>query len=71
VRLFDALRGPHWTLLGPNAPELGPWARTVRGPAPHPYGPGLFLVRPDGYVGWAGNSTAELTAYLTRLGLIS
>ncbi|MFJ3303350.1 FAD-dependent oxidoreductase [Streptomyces sp. NPDC086549] len=69
VRLFDAFRGPHWTLLGADATDLGQGVRTVRGPAPEPYGTGLFLVRPDGYVGWAGDSPAGLTAYLTRLGL--
>ncbi|MEU3980403.1 FAD-dependent oxidoreductase [Streptomyces sp. NPDC026672] len=69
VRLFDAFRGPHWTLLGPDAPELGPWSRTVRGPAPEHYGPGLFLVRPDGYVGWAGATAAGLTDYLARVGI--
>ncbi|MEU0106477.1 FAD-dependent oxidoreductase [Streptomyces sp. NPDC006251] len=42
--------------------------RVVRGPAPRVYGPGLYLVRPDGYVGWAGDSTAGLPAYLARFG---
>lgn len=69
VRLFDAFRGPHWTLLGAQAPELGDGVRTVRGPAPEPYGTGLFLVRPDGYVGWAGDSPETLTGYLARLDL--
>ncbi|MEU6063173.1 FAD-dependent monooxygenase [Streptomyces sp. NPDC047082] len=68
VRLFDAFRGPHWTLLGPDAPELGHGVRTVRGPAPEPYGTGLFLIRPDGYVGWAGNSATGLEEYLARYG---
>jgi 2-polyprenyl-6-methoxyphenol hydroxylase-like FAD-dependent oxidoreductase len=56
-RLFDTLRGPHWTLLttGPGAPR--------------PYGPGAFLIRPDGYVGWAGPAAdAGLTAYARRVG---
>jgi 2-polyprenyl-6-methoxyphenol hydroxylase-like FAD-dependent oxidoreductase len=66
-RLIDALRGPHWTLLttGPGTPA--------------PYGAGAFLIRPDGYVGWAGPSaesagdaTADapgtLTAYAHRVG---
>ncbi|MCZ0987340.1 FAD-dependent monooxygenase [Streptomyces diastatochromogenes] len=36
--------------------------------SPESYGPGVFLVRPDGYVGWAGDSTAGLPAYLDRVG---
>ncbi|MFF4981581.1 FAD-dependent oxidoreductase [Streptomyces sp. NPDC001046] len=72
VRLFDAFRGPHWTLLalgGAEAPRLGTRIRVVRGPAPAAYGPGLFLVRPDGYVGWAGGTAAGLADYLAPLGL--
>ncbi|CAM5700199.1 FAD-binding domain-containing protein OS=Streptomyces fumanus OX=67302 GN=GCM10018772_42730 PE=4 SV=1 [Streptomyces fumanus] len=39
--------------------------------AAHPaYGTGLFLVRPDGYVGWAGDAAAEgLGDYLARVAL--
>ncbi|WP_369224905.1 FAD-dependent monooxygenase [Streptomyces sp. R39] len=63
VRMFDAFRGPHWTLLTPE-PVDG-----VRGlPAPRSYGPGVFLVRPDGYVGWAGETTAGLRTYAARTG---
>ncbi|GAA3816039.1 FAD-dependent oxidoreductase [Streptomyces coacervatus] len=72
VRLFDAFRGPHWTLvaLGVEAPDLGMASvRVVQGSALEPYGEGLFLVRPDGYVGWAGDSAAELRDYVTGLGL--
>ena len=72
VRLFDAFRGPHWTLvaLGAEAPDVGAESvRVVQGAAQEPYGKGLFLVRPDGYVGWAGDSAAELRAYATGLGL--
>ncbi|EFL34435.1 pentachlorophenol 4-monooxygenase [Streptomyces viridochromogenes DSM 40736] len=72
VRLFDAFRGPHWTLLalgGAQAPDdVKAPVHVVRGPAPGTYGPGLFLVRPDGYVGWAGDSPAGLPEYLTRFG---
>ncbi|MFJ3548635.1 FAD-dependent oxidoreductase [Streptomyces sp. NPDC090114] len=68
VRLFDAFRGPHWTLLalGVAAPEPPAAVRLVRGPAHATYGTGLFLVRPDGYVGWAGDTPAGLTGYLAR-----
>ena len=44
VRLFDAFRGPHWTLL------------TADTDAAQGYGAGVFLIRPDGYVGWAGDT---------------
>jgi 2-polyprenyl-6-methoxyphenol hydroxylase-like FAD-dependent oxidoreductase len=71
VRLFDAFRGPHWTLLalGAEAPEVPDAVTVVRGPAQEPYGAGLFLVRPDGYVGWAGEAGAEPAQYLVRFGL--
>lgn len=71
VRLFDAFRGPHWTLLaldGAQAPDLGARIPVVQGPAPGAYGPGLHLVRPDGYVGWAGDTAAGLPEYLARFG---
>ncbi|MCF3122179.1 FAD-dependent monooxygenase [Streptomyces arenae] len=72
--VFDAFRGPHWTLLavGTDAelPSLdGAPVRTHRLPAYEPYGKGLFLVRPDGYVGWAGDGAEDgLVAYLARFG---
>lgn len=72
VRLFDAFRGPHWTLpaLGTNAPEPPAGVRLVRGPSHRhrTYGTGLFLVRPDGYVGWAGDAPDGLGACLARFG---
>ncbi|MFJ8695202.1 FAD-dependent monooxygenase [Streptomyces roseolilacinus] len=57
VRLFDAFRGPHWTLLTAGA-DL---ARA--------YGAGVFLIRPDGYVGWAGETAEGLAAYTGRVGV--
>ena len=89
-RLFDAFRGPHFTLLaygGAELPALDPrhaaavrgW-RIVRpgqqgadeavlidsgGHAHRNYGEGLVLVRPDGYVGYAG-SPDGLHRYLDR-----
>jgi 2-polyprenyl-6-methoxyphenol hydroxylase-like FAD-dependent oxidoreductase len=70
VRLFDVFRGPHWTLLAvgtdvPLPPLLIP---TIRIPAYEAYGKGLFLVRPDGYIGWAGETAAGLDCYLARFG---
>ncbi|WP_187284270.1 FAD-dependent oxidoreductase [Streptomyces sp. uw30] len=71
VRLFDAFRGPHWTLVavGVRAPELPGAVSVVRGAAQESYGTGLFLVRPDGYVGWAGDTGDGLPRYLERTGL--
>ncbi|MFD5517785.1 FAD-dependent oxidoreductase [Streptomyces sp. NPDC127066] len=72
VRLFDAFRGPHWTLLtvGTDAetPVL-PGARPARIGSYEPYGTGVFLVRPDGYVGWAGTGARGLEEYAARVGL--
>ncbi|MGV9450706.1 FAD-dependent oxidoreductase [Streptomyces sp. NPDC003635] len=71
VRLFDVFRGPHWTLVavGLPAPGLPEAVRAVSGPEQASYGKGLFLVRPDGYVGWAGDTADTLPAYLARFGL--
>ncbi|MBV7699067.1 hypothetical protein [Streptomyces sp. TRM70350] len=38
-------------------------APTLRIKAYEPYGTGVFLIRPDGCVGWAGVTGAGLTAY--------
>jgi hypothetical protein len=89
VRLFDAFRGPHFTLLAfgdAEVPALDPRAagalrahRIVRpgaaardgalmdaaGDAHRIYGDGLILVRPDGYIGYAG-AGGGLAAYLAR-----
>ncbi|MER6219836.1 FAD-dependent monooxygenase [Streptomyces sp900105755] len=64
VRMFDAFRGPHWTLLTPE-----PVAGLGGLPAPESYGPGVFLVRPDGYVGWAGETAEGLRVYAARTGM--
>ncbi|WP_327177615.1 FAD-dependent monooxygenase [Streptomyces sp. NBC_01335] len=74
-RLFDVFRGPHFTLLavGTDAPLPLPVPDGAvlvhRAPLSPAYGTGLFLVRPDGYVGWAGTTTEGLSAYAARLGL--
>ncbi|MGQ4511980.1 FAD-dependent monooxygenase [Streptomyces sp. DW26H14] len=73
--LFDVLRGPHFTLLrtGTDAPlpdGLPPALRIFDHPAVYaPYGKGLFLIRPDGYVGWAGEDTGGLAPWLAAVGL--
>ncbi|MFI9763076.1 FAD-dependent oxidoreductase [Streptomyces sp. NPDC051963] len=71
VRLFDAFRGPHWTLVAVDtvAPDVPESVRVAGGGAQEAYGTGLFLVRPDGYVGWAGEDAAGLAGYLTEVGL--
>ncbi|MFF2194983.1 FAD-dependent monooxygenase [Streptomyces sp. NPDC058157] len=72
IRLFDAYRGPHWTLLvvgeAPAPAEL-PGVRTVRIPSYGAYGDGAFLIRPDGYVGWAGPTAEGAGAYAAGVGL--
>ncbi|WP_329391645.1 FAD-dependent oxidoreductase (plasmid) [Streptomyces sp. NBC_01351] len=73
VRLFDEFRGPHWTLLAVGAPASAalpplPAVHTVRIPSHKTYGDGLFLIRPDGYIGWAGDSPTHLHPYLSRTG---
>ncbi|CAM5438792.1 FAD-binding monooxygenase protein OS=Streptomyces glaucescens OX=1907 GN=SGLAU_12130 PE=4 SV=1 [Streptomyces glaucescens] len=71
VRLFDAFRGPHWSLLavGTDAEPPPLAASVVRIPAHGAYAPGVFLVRPDGYVAWAGDSAAGLAEYAARVGV--
>ncbi|MFD5711283.1 FAD-dependent oxidoreductase [Streptomyces pharetrae] len=71
VRLFDAFRGPHWTLLavGTDAEPPPLAAPVVRIPARGAYAPGVFLVRPDGYVAWAGDSAAGLAEYAAQVGV--
>lgn len=73
VRLFDAFRGPHWTLLtvGTDAPLPAVTAPVVRIPAYAAYGTGVFLVRPDGFVGWAGATADGLGEYAGRQGLLA
>ncbi|MFC8942803.1 hypothetical protein ACFT1B_32415 [Streptomyces griseoincarnatus] len=70
-RLFDAFRGPH---LGPAVAGHGrpgpprAYGSCAARPTGRTYGTGLFLVRPDGYVGWAGDTPDGLGACLARFG---
>ncbi|MFD4375693.1 hypothetical protein [Streptomyces sp. NPDC058486] len=70
----DLFRDPHFTLLAVGTAEppaaLPESVRTARLAAYAPYGTGVFLIRPDGYVGWAGeHADASLDAYLAAVGL--
>jgi 2-polyprenyl-6-methoxyphenol hydroxylase-like FAD-dependent oxidoreductase len=78
VRLFDAFRGPRWTLLAvgtsPDTPDLAKLSAavpTVAIPPYDAYSTGLFLIRPDGYVGWAGTTAHGLTEYAARVGALA
>ncbi|MEV6583579.1 FAD-dependent monooxygenase [Streptomyces sp. NPDC051582] len=67
LRLFDLYRGPHFTLLAVDTPLPErlppiPGLRTARTGAYEAYGRGLFLVRPDGYIAWAGPGGDALEA---------
>ncbi|MDX2696813.1 pentachlorophenol monooxygenase [Streptomyces ipomoeae] len=76
VHLFGSFRGPHWTLLTVGAGTADPHdlprltgVRTVRIPPYEAYGTGVFLIRPDGHVGWAGDTADGLAEYATGVGL--
>ena len=80
VRVFELLRGPHWTLLGAG-PDIAPrpglvvanlvdadgWFADAYGLPPG----GFVLVRPDGYVATVGRAgdAAAVEAYLAKVGL--
>ncbi|MEV4614251.1 FAD-dependent monooxygenase [Kitasatospora sp. NPDC049258] len=67
-RLFDLLRGPHFTLLaaGVEPPAAPAAVRTVRFDG---YGSGLYLIRPDGYLGLVTEDPADLPGYYALVGL--
>ncbi|MEU3508707.1 FAD-dependent monooxygenase [Streptomyces longwoodensis] len=70
ARLHASLAGPRWTLLamGTRAPRTPEGLRVLSCPPVEPFGTGLYLVRPDGYVGWTGTDPEGLTAYAARVG---
>ncbi|MFE2142592.1 FAD-dependent monooxygenase [Streptomyces sp. NPDC059456] len=77
LRLFDLYRGPHFSLLAVDTPLPErlpplPGLRTARTGPYEAYGRGLYLVRPDGYIAWAGSGgddagTGELCAWASRV----
>ncbi|MGW4896633.1 FAD-dependent monooxygenase [Kitasatospora sp. NPDC004240] len=75
ARLFDVFRGPHATVLAvgcelPHGLPAGVRAHRVDGGvAAGAYGRGLFVVRPDGYLGLATYDPAAVNGYLARLGM--
>ncbi|MER5301690.1 FAD-dependent monooxygenase [Streptomyces lasiicapitis] len=69
-RLFDAFRGPHFTLLAvatdTELPLLNADLTHVhRMDQCALYAPGLYLIRPDGYIAWTGRDEEGLRKYLT------
>ncbi|MFI6478944.1 FAD-dependent oxidoreductase [Nonomuraea sp. NPDC050663] len=65
TRLYEALRGQRFVLAG--AADVSGWEDRVRVVAPATAGGPMVLVRPDGYVGWAGTDPAEVPHALARL----
>ncbi|MFD7919313.1 FAD-dependent monooxygenase [Streptomyces sp. NPDC059740] len=73
-RLHELLRGPQFTLLtvggAPGRVPPGVAAHEVTSAAlRETYGEGLFLVRPDGYVGLATDDHADVLGYLAGMGV--
>ncbi|MET9888498.1 FAD-dependent oxidoreductase [Streptomyces sp. NPDC006430] len=67
IRLFDLYRGPHFTLLAVDTPlpdrlPALPGLRTAHIGPYEVYGRGVYLVRPDGYIAWAGSADSPLEA---------
>ncbi|MFE2726354.1 FAD-dependent monooxygenase [Kitasatospora sp. NPDC059327] len=74
TRLFDVFQGPQVTVLavGHELPDVPAGVRAHRvddGVTAEAYGCGLFVIRPDGYLGLATHDPADLPGYLARLGL--
>ncbi|MFC9329133.1 FAD-dependent monooxygenase [Kitasatospora sp. NPDC057015] len=73
-RLFELFRGTGPTVLAVDCelPAVPAGVRALRltgGPAAAAYGRGLFVVRPDGYVGLATHDPARPAGYLAGLGV--
>jgi 2-polyprenyl-6-methoxyphenol hydroxylase-like FAD-dependent oxidoreductase len=64
-RLYEALRGGLFVLVGDA--DVAGWADRVAVAAPAEPTGLMMLVRPDGYVAWAGTDTAQLRQVLAGL----
>ncbi|MFC7586590.1 hypothetical protein ACFQYP_24750 [Nonomuraea antimicrobica] len=64
-RLYEALRDRRFVLVG--AADVTGWQDRVHVSAPATPGGPTVLVRPDGYVGWAGTDTTGLRPALAEL----
>lgn len=58
-RLYEALRSGRFVLVGPPLAEIGPWDDRVDVLAPADSAKPMMLVRPDGYVAWAGTTGGD------------
>ncbi len=65
VRLYEALRDGRFVLIGDA--DVNGWEDRVRVVPPAAPGGPLVLVRPDGYVAWAGTDAAGLRDVLLEL----
>ena len=64
TRLFDAFRGPHFTLLAAAEISLPPNDLVRIQPVEQAYGATFALIRPDGYLGVITNDAERVAAYL-------
>ncbi|HEY4458317.1 MAG TPA: FAD-dependent monooxygenase [Pseudonocardiaceae bacterium] len=69
TRVFDLLRGPHWTVLSFDVPvgDVGVPVYSLGREAAASYQvtePTVFVIRPDGYIGLAANNADEIADYL-------
>ncbi|MDN3293492.1 FAD-dependent monooxygenase [Streptomyces ficellus] len=72
-RLFELLKGPHFTLLAVGCPPPGTPSdirthQVTDCPLADELGRGLFLIRPDGHIGLATRDPAYLARYLAKVG---
>lgn len=68
-RLYEALRGGRFVLTGSAGAAVSGGAVVPFGVSDSDGAPST-LVRPDGYVGWAGDGSEELDVALARLGAV-
>jgi 2-polyprenyl-6-methoxyphenol hydroxylase-like FAD-dependent oxidoreductase len=64
VRLYELLRQGRFVLLTTDGADVGDRSGIVSAIHSSPTVPAAVLVRPDGYVAWAADSTAQLSAAL-------